>query len=50
VSSQSPWEVWFAWRPVRTDCGWRWLVNVRRSWWSGVWASQGGWDYEAVQK
>lgn len=22
--------LWFAWRPVRTDRGWRWFVEVRR--------------------
>lgn len=21
---------WFAWRPVWTDCGWRWLRRLRR--------------------
>lgn len=25
-----PKHKWFAWRPVWTDCGWRWLVTLTR--------------------
>lgn len=24
------WSLWFAWHPVRTDAGWRWLRRVER--------------------
>jgi hypothetical protein len=25
-----PWDIWFAWYPVRTSLGWRWLQMVWR--------------------
>lgn len=27
-----PWRRWFAWYPVPTPAGWRWLVSVERAW------------------
>lgn len=45
------WQWWFAWRPVRTDQGWRWLTTVlRRVRWNGIYGSQNSetwWEYRA---
>lgn len=29
-AAPTPWHSWFAWHPVRTDKGWRWLTTVVR--------------------
>lgn len=43
------WELWFAWRPVATQNGWKWLTTVeRRIAWNGIVGSMGGemwWEY-----
>lgn len=48
MGSTSAWHEWFAWHPVRTDRGWRWLVTVRRAQWHGIYCGSGGWEYEAI--
>jgi len=41
--SYTPWRQWFAWHPVRTPRGLRWLCNLERSLgWNRIPSSQSG--------
>jgi hypothetical protein len=47
-ASLGPWHRWFAWKPVFTCLGWKWLTHVERRWTFKDWlhpAIMGSWDY-----